>query len=79
MSETQTTRRDEMKYAVEEQTISGTDALWHGLTQRRAIAAARHVARYTDGNIYISWYRASDGQHGYLNPDGNHAITGEAW
>lgn len=29
--------------------------------------------------IYVSWFRASDGQHGYLNSDGNHAITGSNW
>lgn len=29
--------------------------------------------------VFVSWMRSSDGQHGYLNSDGNHAITGEAW
>ena len=32
-----------------------------------------------DHLVFVSWFRPSDGQHGYLNPDGNHAITGEAW
>ena len=29
-------------------------------------------------NIFIEWFRPSDGQHGYYNRDG-HAITGQAW
>lgn len=29
--------------------------------------------------VFVSWHRSSDGQTGYLNSDGNHAITGEAW
>jgi len=29
--------------------------------------------------VFVEWYRKSDGQRGYLNPNGNHAITGVAW
>ncbi len=32
-----------------------------------------------DGDaVTISWYRESDGQHGFLNRDG-HGVTGKIW
>lgn len=33
----------------------------------------------SDARVYVTWYRPDDGQEGYVNPDGNHAITGKAW
>jgi hypothetical protein len=32
-----------------------------------------------DKRIFIRWFRATDGQHGYVNPDGNYSITGKSW
>lgn len=29
--------------------------------------------------IYVTWFRKADGQIGYLNPNGNHEITGKNW
>ena len=29
--------------------------------------------------VFVSFFRASDGQVGYLNPDGNHSPTGQSW
>lgn len=29
--------------------------------------------------VYVSWFRASDGQHGYLNRGGDHEPTGRNW
>lgn len=29
--------------------------------------------------VFVKWFRKSDGQVGYLNRGGNHAITGKAW
>lgn len=29
--------------------------------------------------VFVSWYRESDGTHGYLNRDGNHSPTGKQW
>lgn len=49
---------------------------------KKATRAAKELAKEyprPDYKVWVSWYRGSDGQHGYLNPDGNHAITGEAW
>jgi hypothetical protein len=49
-------------------------------SERKAIATARRVAAINKDNfVFITWGRASDGQNGYLNPDGNYAITGKAW
>ena len=33
----------------------------------------------TGVGVYVSFFRRSDFQVGYLNKDGNHAITGESW
>ena len=51
-----------------------------GVSKKQAIALAKAAAaKYPDEAVFVSWGRASDGQQGYLNRDGNHAITGEAW
>ena len=50
------------------------------LSKAEAIQTARTEAKAdTDNQVFISWYRKSDGQTGYLNSDGDHAITGKAW
>ena len=62
-----------MKYTVEinhDQTING-------LTKKEAIQQAKLYAEDGD-HVIISWFRASDGQHGYLNRDG-HAVSGKPW
>ena len=51
----------------------------HGLTEKEAARVAERMSREDDGNnVYVSWFRASDGQCGYLNRDG-HDTTGERW
>ncbi len=49
-----------------------------GLTKAQAMQQARTEAIKSKG-IFVEWFRSSDGQRGYLNQDGNHAITGEEW
>jgi len=45
-----------------------------------AIETARNAAdKYPKSNVFVTWFRKTDGQHGYLNPDGNHDITGQAY
>jgi len=48
-----------------------------------ATMARREVKKWKKQNpnnlIFVEWYRATDGQYGYLNRDGNHAIAGKAW
>lgn len=52
----------------------------NNLTKSTAIEAAKkYAAKYPNKQVYISWFRKSDGQRGYLNPSGDHAITGKAW
>ena len=72
-----------MKYTVNIIDASGrTICYTPDCTQRQAITVAcGDAATYPQPQykVYISWYRKSDGQRGYLNPDGNHAITGSAW
>ena len=42
----------------------------------RAVALADESK---DRQVYVEWYRASDGQRGYLNRDGSNNITGKAF
>ena len=50
-----------------------------------SLAASNRLAREEAGKdkdnrlVFVTWFRARDGQHGYLNSNGSHAITGEAW
>ena len=52
-----------------------------GLSETRATGLAKRIAAdtVTGDQVYVSWYRPGDGQHGYLNPGGDHAITGRSW
>jgi hypothetical protein len=68
------------KYNVEVETEeTGTMTIATDLKLREAIKTAKSTSNSNGEKIYITWYRDTDGQHGYYNPDGNHAITGEAW
>jgi len=42
-------------------------------------AALEMCKKYPGHRVFVSWFRASDGQTGYLNPGGNHGITGHDW
>ena len=69
----------EMKYNVlvefEGQTVKESN----GLSKSEAIKKAELEAKDEDCKVFISWFRLSDGQRGYLNPDRDHSITGNAW
>ena len=70
-----------MKYSIDRERISGelTQA-GEANGEKSATKLAREMAKkYPDDRIYVSWFRSSDNQHGFLNPGGDHAITGEAW
>jgi len=59
---------------------TGTDESWPGLTKRQAISLAKETAAFNPTcAVFIEWFRKSDGQRGYLNPSGDHEITGHAW
>lgn len=52
------------------------------LSKKEAIEIAKKEANRSENSkyqIYVTWFRSSDGQKGYLNPNGDHDITGKAW
>ena len=79
--------REEMKYIVEARKArvgAGnflTDEVVFeetGLSKKAAMEKAEVMS--SEGmQVFVSWYRASDGQIGYLNPGGNHEPVGKAW
>lgn len=53
---------------------------WPNLTKREAIRLAKETAAFNPTcAVFIEWFRKSDGQHGYLNPSGDHEVTGHVW
>ena len=69
-----------MKYEITAQTESGKiiDAA-QAKTVRKASSEARTMAyRLPSHYVFVTWFRASDGQQGYLNPCG-HEPTGKRW
>jgi hypothetical protein len=50
----------------------------HGFSESAAEKLADELAKDEENHVFVSFYRSSDGQHGYLNRDG-HAITGKRW
>ncbi len=65
-----------MLYAI----IANDNLVDNGLSEKTAIAKAKRLAQNPrNGQVFIQWYRSTDGQHGYLNPNGDHAITGKSW
>jgi len=47
---------------------------------RNATQTAReYSADNPDYQVFVTWFRNSDQQHGYLNPNGAHDITGRPW
>jgi len=70
-----------MKYDIELETENcDRHNLASDLSFKKAGKQARLAAcKYDRCNVFVTWRRASDGQVGYLNADGNHEITGKAW
>lgn len=62
-----------MKYTVE----INEDRRVEGLTEKEAIETAEEYAS-EGGMVFVTWFRRSDGQKGYLNRDG-HSPNGLAW
>lgn len=52
---------------------------FQGLTKKEAIEKAKEESQNGDYQVFVSWFRASDGQKGYLNRDLDNSITGSAW
>ena len=68
-----------MKYTVIVKIAGIVNSATPNLGRKAAEKLARDEKERSNGKVFITWFRASDQQHGYLNPDGNHAITGKAW
>lgn len=65
-----------MKYTVQIGEYNG----FPNCSKREAMKIARDEAKKNPGQkVFVTWFRSSDRQVGYLNSDGNHDITGEAW
>lgn len=51
--------------------------------EKEAIETAREIVhnggKYLNYAVYVSFFRESDGQTGFLNPDGNHEPVGRDW
>lgn len=72
-------RELEMKYNIERNYEPGKQELITTTTsERTAISTAKSEAAKGQGQIYITWYRETDGNKGYLNRDG-HSPIGQAW
>jgi hypothetical protein len=63
-----------MRYSVS----IGESCVGSDLTKKAAIKAATESG-VSNQNVFVSWFRDSDGQKGFLNPDGSHAVTGISW
>ena len=50
-----------------------------GLSKVDAKAMALALVASGKSGVFVDFFRASDGQRGYLNADGNHSITGKDW
>lgn len=50
-----------------------------GLTKNEATEKAKYESLNEDYQVFVSWFRQSDGQKGYLNRDLDNSITGSAW
>ena len=67
-----------MRYSVELINEFGPTAEYCNVSKKEAIKAARKES--SEGRkVFVCWFRSSDGQKGYLNPDGDHAVMGESW
>jgi hypothetical protein len=57
-----------MKFSVNDQSVK---------SERQAVSLAKELAKNSK-DVYVRFYRPTDGQHGFLNPDG-YGITGKNW
>jgi len=53
------------------------DEIETGLSLKTAKEKAKEYAK--EEKVFVTWYRSSDSQQGYLNENGDHEITGKPW
>jgi hypothetical protein len=69
-----------MRYTVEVKKNGFVKSEIPDCTEKQAAKIARKEAKSNpDCQVFVSWFRLLDGQHGYLNSNGDHVITGRAW
>lgn len=70
-----------MKYtAIAKDQYGNTVAEYEERSERDAEESALGLSvDYPACQIFVSWFRASDGQHGFYNPDHNHDAVGKNW
>ncbi len=67
------------RYSVEIIKDEGIKESYEPTSKQDAIRIAKIEAENSDQQVYITYYRPVDGQHMYLNPDGNFDLTGKPW
>lgn len=50
-----------------------------GISKADAKAMATALVASGKSGVFVDFFRASDGQRGFLNRGGSHSITGEDW
>jgi hypothetical protein len=71
-----------MKYNVSIENCGMSISGYENLSKKEAQRVAKIEAEKPeneDNQVFVKWFRKSDGQKGYLNNNGNHEITGSAW
>ena len=69
-----------MKYTVKVTSLeTGEICNFPDCSRIEAESIAEFAARNKKNQVFVTWLRPRDGQPGFLNSDGNHAITGNAW
>jgi len=73
-----------MKYSViSVDEAFGKSVVANEMDDKTATDLARMVVKQVSElhiyHIYVTWFRKSDGQEGYLNPNGDHAFLGKTW
>lgn len=59
--------------------FSPNSATISGLSKAEAITEAREASKNSGQTVFVSFYRASDGQTVYLCPDGSYDVVGRSW
>lgn len=71
-----------MKYSISIKDYQGYEVeSIANLSKRQAIARVKKIKPNIEigKKIFVEFFRQSDGQYGYLNPNANHELIGEAW
>ena len=69
-----------MRYTVTQTKENGQAVvLKDNLKKAKAMELALAESEKGNGNVFVEFYRKSDSQRGFLNPDGNHSPNGQSY